>query len=299
MQACADAALARVDTSKLKRDHCQAIEVLFSLPAGYRSDAGAYFSRCLQWLEKALPLPILSAVIHHDEAAVHLHALLLPVLDGRHVGSAPIARTELKRLREAFFSQVAGPAGLKRDGAKLRGTVKQWVVGVVLRECKALGMPGAIGPLWPVLVAAIERDPAAAMVALGLDLSSVRAPAEPVANSAPASPIGVHPNPIGLQKGGQKTQALSCVGLDQHTAPKEPAKAVTTTADLWELVGCRSMRKTPSVHRLTVARAAQRRAIARCSARPTVKPHQPARDADDGLTRERDAYAHDLSAWDD
>ena len=121
VQALAVSLLASVDTSRLKRDHCQAIEAVFSLPTHSSIEAVSYFTQCLQWLAGAMPLPVLSAVIHHDEATQHLHVLLLPLKDGRHVGGAPIARLELKRLRDSFFANVAGPAGLKRDTAKLHG----------------------------------------------------------------------------------------------------------------------------------------------------------------------------------
>lgn len=138
VQGLANELLASVDTKRLKRDHCQAIEAVFSLPAATTIEPVTYFAQCLQWLEVALPLPVLSAVIHNDEAAKHIHVLLLPVKGGRHVGGAPIARPELKRLRESFFAKVGGPAGLKRESAKVRGVVKQWAIAAVLRECEAL-----------------------------------------------------------------------------------------------------------------------------------------------------------------
>ena len=103
----------------LRRDHCQAIEAVFSLPQqAAMADPAAYFAQCLAWLAGALALPVLSAVVHRDESATHLHVLLLPVKDGAHVGSAPIDRAALKRLRERFFAKVAGPAGLKHAGAR-------------------------------------------------------------------------------------------------------------------------------------------------------------------------------------
>ena len=207
------ALLAPVDTARLKRDHCQSIEAVFSLPSGAGIDAAAYFSRCLEWLAQAMPLPLLSAVVHHDESTPHLHALLLPVRDGRHVGSAPIARPELKRMRESFFAQVAGPFGLKREGAKLRGTVKEWAVAAVLRACEAEGLHVATGPLWPVLRAAIVRDPTEAMLALGVDANGIRPADETPLRQAQPSPIGLAQASIGLQNDGQTLQGLSCVGL--------------------------------------------------------------------------------------
>ena len=290
VRALAVSLLASVETSRLKRDHCQAIEAVFSLPTHSSIEAVSYFTECLQWLAGAMPLPVLSAVIHHDEATQHLHVLLLPLKDGRHVGGAPIARLELKRLRDSFFAHVAGPAGLKRDTAKLRGIVKQWAVSAVLNRCELLGLPNMNGPLWPVLMAAIERDPTSAMLALNIDLESIRPADDTPPNEQPS-------NPIGLQEEGVKTQALSCVGLHQHTTSEQPGIAIGSLPELWALVGNRSRWIAPKAERLRVAKAAIQPAMKRCQS-PKQTRLPVVRIDGDGLTRERDEYTHDLSAWD-
>lgn len=297
VQAHADALLASVDTTRLKRDHVQAVEAVFSLPAGSSLDVGAYFAGCLAWLRVALPLPILSAVAHHDEAAPHAHILLLPVVDGKHIGGALLKLTELKRLRESFFQQVAGPAGLKRDRAKVRGNVKAWAVAAVLRECHSRGLPAANGPLWPILKAAIERDPTPAMKSLCLDVNALRPPdAKPIGLDARA--IGLQ-TPIGLDAAietevvlsGEKMQALSCVGLHPKRHTKFTNESITTMVELWQRVGIRSLLKTvPQSSRLMTARAAQRAALAK-------KPCHRA--APDDVVRVRDEHCHDLTAWGD
>lgn len=282
VQALANSLLADVDTSKLKRDHCQAIEAVFSLPSGSPIDPANYFAQCSDWLVRETMLTVLSGVVHHDEAAVHLHVLLLPLKEGRHVGGAPIARLELKRLRDSYFAKVAGPAGLKRDSAKVRGIVKKWAVDAVLRECEAMGLRNAIGPLWAVLMAAIERDPTPAMLALQIDVNSIRPAAIPVTQQLHSKAIGLADTPIGLECRGEEMQALSCVGLHQRTATNETSEATETQHD-----------------RLSVAQAAQQRAIARHTSKHSPRPAAPSvRVGDDGVTRERDEYAHDLSAWD-
>ena len=297
VQALAVSLLASVDTSRLKRDHCQAIEAMFSLPTHSSVEAVSYFSQCLQWLAGAMLLPVLSAVIHNDEASPHLHVLLLPLKDGRHVGGAPIARPALKRLRDSFFAHVAGPAGLKRDTAKLRGIVKQWAVSAVLNRCELLGLPNMNGPLWPVLMAAIERDPTSAMLALKIDLDSIRPADDTPPNEQPSNPIGLVQTPIGLQNAEVKLQALSCVGLHQHTTSEQSTKAIESLPELWTLAGNRSRWTSPKAERLRVAKAAMQSAMKRCQS--TKQRRSPAGPVDeDGVTRERDEYTHDLSAWD-
>ena len=316
VQAQADALLASVDTTRLKRDHVQAIEAVFSLPAK-SSHVGAYFAGCLAWLRVALPLPVLSGVAHHDEAAPHLHVMLLPVADGKHIGGAPLKLAELKRMRESFFQQVAGPAGLKRDCAKVRGNVKQWAVAAVLRECQSHGLPDGMGPLWPVLRAAIERDPTPAMKALCLDVNALRPP-----DDVEAKPIGLDARAIGLQKPigldgaienevvlkGSKIEALSCVGLAVPTpqkftkkAPPEVPPTAPAVADMGTYKrlthGAGGLFCTLPA-RLRAARNAQQVAIEKpCRQRQKVAG-PVVRVGDDGLTRERDEHCHDLSAWD-
>ena len=163
---------AGLNPAAMRRDHVQALEFVFSLPPSSGVDPAAYFARCLAWLAQALPLPVLSAVSHADEVAPHLHVLLLPLADGIYAGGKPVERPKLLRLRESFFNVVAGPAGLHRESAKLRGEPNRWAIAAVLAHCEAMGLPAVNGPLWPVLVAAIERDPTAAVRALGIELSA-------------------------------------------------------------------------------------------------------------------------------
>lgn len=293
-------AKAGINAGTLRRDHCQAIEAVFSLPQDAAiHDSAAYFVQCLTWLAGASSLPVLSAVVHLDESAMHLHVLLLPLKDGAHVGSTPIDRAALKRLRENFFTKVAGPAGLQRSCAKVRGAVKQWAVEAVLQRCEALGLPAANGPLWPVLVDAIKRDPTPAMLALGIDVNTIRPADKLPPNEPPQNPIGIASNPIGFQKEGAKHRTLSCVGFAHSTPSKQHPPATNSLAEPWTVVGCDSHWKKPHQDRLSIACAAQQAALSRHAS----KPHRPApapavRVGDDGLIRERDEYAHDLSAWD-
>ncbi|MDD2535383.1 MAG: plasmid recombination protein [Macromonas bipunctata] len=258
---------AGIDPAKMRRDHVQALEIVASLPPAATMDPAVYFARCMAWLEKALPLPVLSAVRHADEGAQHLHILLLPLREGTHVGGKPTGRAELLDLRARFFDKVAGPAGLRRDGAKLRGESKAQAVAAVLDWCETMGLPDANGPLWPVLVDAIQRDPTAAVLALGIDIAACR---KGHTKGSRSNPIGIDDGaapgkfkPIGIEK----TQSLSCVGIEHFTTPKpapdscpgraptpaEPApaadhqhggstlnvEAIGTLAALWNRVGCK------------------------------------------------------------
>ncbi len=266
-------AAAGLNPAAMRRDHVQALEFVFSLPPSSGVDHAAYFARCLAWLMEALPLPVLSAVSHADEVAPHLHVLLLPLADGVYAGGKPVERPRLLRLRESFFNVVAGPAGLQRESAKLRGEPKRWAIAAVLARCEAMGLPAANGPLWPVLMAAIERDPTAAVRALGIELSAPKnrqTQAEPNPIGIEGTTMSSKANPIGIEKQGEKIQSLSCVGIDSKTtfktapasrpgrAPAMPEPAhkdssgagadgigkrnvIESLDDLWQRVGIRAM----------------------------------------------------------
>jgi hypothetical protein len=231
-------ATAGVDLSQKRRDRCQAIELVFSLPSRSEIEPAQYFEKCLHWVERAYELPLLSAVVHTDESAPHCHVLLLPLnRDGRCVGSTPLEKPETKRKTESFFAEVAGPAGLNRQGAKLRGGTKQAAINVVLDKCGVMGLPTANGPLWPVFEAGIKRDPAPALHALSIDRQAI--------SDAYKLQIIEQANPVGIEVITPETQTLSCVGIDQ---PPRPANAANAC-------------KPPNISRLQVAREAQQTAV--------------------------------------
>ena len=330
-------AAAGLNPAAMRRDHVQALEFVFSLPPSCGVDPATYFARCLDWLMGALPLPVLSAVSHADEVAPHLHVLLLPLADGVYAGGKPVERPRLLRLRESFFNAVAGPAGLQRESAKLRGEPKRWAVAAVLARCEAMGLPAVNGSLWPVLVAAIERDPTDAVRALGIELS---APKDRTTQAEP-NPIGIEgvtmngtANPIGIEKRGEKTQSLSCVGIAQKptlkTAPEprprcergrqihaDRAQAgvdgigkrevIETLDELWQRVGIRAM-TLPKIGRAgalladkTAARRRHRLSVAQAAQLAAITRHAPKlapvpTDPEDDRHVDR-SEAQDLHAW--
>lgn len=332
-------AAAGLNPAAMRRDHVQALEFVFSLPPSSGVDPAAYFARCLAWLAQALPLPVLSAVSHADEVAPHLHVLLLPLADGIYAGGKPVERPKLLRLSESFFNVVAGPTGLQRESAKLRGEPKRWAIAAVLAHCEAMGLPAVNGPLWPVLVAAIERDPTAAVRALGIELS---APKDRTTQAEP-NPIGIEggtmsstANPIGIEKRGEKTQSLSCVGIAQKTTLKtapEPRpscergrqihadsaqagadgigkrEVIETLDERWQRVGIRAM-TLPKIGRAgalladkTAARRRHRLSVAQAAQLAAITRHAPKlapvpTDPDDDRHVDR-SEAQDLHAWND
>src|SRR5207245_6185490 len=57
-------------------------------------------SDSLAWIEVYFAVPVLSAVVHVDEAAPHMHVLLLPLLNGRMQGSDLVgSRSRLRAMQ--------------------------------------------------------------------------------------------------------------------------------------------------------------------------------------------------------
>ncbi len=157
------------------------------------------------------------------------------------------------------------------------------------------------------------------MLALDIDVNTIRPTTgsprlSPIALQQ--SPIALASSPIALQKQGQKTQGLSCVALHQHTTPAHAPKAASATTDepaatepeaietleeLWMKVGCQSNWMTPAkAERMRRARDAQQRAIDRHHTKRVATAPAGAVHVDhDGLTRERDEFSHDTTAWND
>lgn len=169
------ASQAGIDLKAMRRDHCQAVELVFSVAADAGIDDGGYFRDCLQWAERVFPgVAVLAADIHRDESAPHAHILLSPIKGGKFVGSALIGRVELAKLRESFWQEVAGPAGFRRSGGKLCGASKEAARMAVVKRLELLQAPELRGPLWNITAKQIAADPLPYLIALGIDPQTIK-----------------------------------------------------------------------------------------------------------------------------
>ena len=107
---------------KTRKDAVMGIECVFSLPPDHSLDEVAYFTDCTAWAGSYFAgAEILSADIHRDEAAPHRHALILPLVDGRMVGSDLFGgKPKLAFMTKHFHENVASRYGLGRAPKRLR-----------------------------------------------------------------------------------------------------------------------------------------------------------------------------------
>lgn len=226
---------AGVVPDKLRKDHAQAVELLFSLAPDTTVNTGEYFRGCANWVgEQFGSVNILSADIHRDEAAPHLHILVLPLVAGRMCGSVLITRPRLAKLRTAFAHDVAQKFGLKAPPGRMAGAMRGQAVRLVLERLESTRDAILNSALWQCTRQAIERDPAPYVSALGIELSAAPSGHKPKTMAQIFTSPGKGPKvearlkPIGFEittdGTAPKHRNLSCVGFAQNKRLNRPRK---------------------------------------------------------------------------
>ncbi|MDX3908023.1 MAG: plasmid recombination protein [Pigmentiphaga sp.] len=103
-----------------RSDGVRAIEFVFSLPKGAFREERPYFAACLGWVADGFGglVNIMSADVHLDEGAPHMHVLVLPLVGNRLVGSDLVGGpSKLRALQQSFRKRVAEPFGF--DGVEV------------------------------------------------------------------------------------------------------------------------------------------------------------------------------------
>lgn len=210
--------------SKLRKDAVMALEIVYSLPPGHGLDDKAYFTDCVAWAEKYFNCPVLSADIHRDEAQHHCHLLLLPLIDGRMDGSNMLGgKQKLMEMHKLFHLNVAGRYGLSKAPARLMGAAKQAASMVVLQRLRETGDSALQSKLWAALRDKIEGDPAAFLMALGIESKApTKKPKTMVAIfTSKGKGKSKETNPIGFTA-SPKRQTLCSVGFTPNPPPPPP-----------------------------------------------------------------------------
>lgn len=75
--------LEKAGITNIRKDAVRGLELVFSLPPATKIDHREYFEEVTKWTESYFGVPLLSSIVHLDEAAPHCHILLLPLVGGR------------------------------------------------------------------------------------------------------------------------------------------------------------------------------------------------------------------------
>jgi len=224
----------------LRWDAVQALEVIFSLSPESPVDHARFFPDAIKWIEQYFDAPVISAVVHYDEAAPHCHVLVLPLVRGVMNGSRMMgSRPKLLALQADFYDKVGRLYGLarqepqKRLSAAVRQLAAQRIMDVIDANRDAIRKPN----VKQALVDAIAHSPEALLLALGLDIPELKEkrtvagimckPMKPDQKQKPKM------KPIGFEDvaAHEKVSKPILCRLPQSAAPIPPA-ASTTNAPL-------------------------------------------------------------------
>lgn len=182
VQAQYEAVLAKHGITKLRKDAVRLIEALVSLPVDVDDPTHQYFEVALKWLATEFgQANILSAVIHKDEAAQHMHVLIIPLIERRMRGADLMGGPGIVRDRHARFV-----ASMQQPWAQLGVTLQSSP-----RQRKAAMTEEVLSylkhtddPMWKSRVAQVIRDciesnPESFYLTLGLSHRGAACPAKP------------------------------------------------------------------------------------------------------------------------
>jgi len=230
--------LTNANVGTLRKDAVLAVEILVSLPVEAMPMCMEYFVAVVQWAESYFAVPVISAVVHLDEAAPHCHILLLPLLNGRMQGSDLVGgRAKLRASKLDLYENVGKRFGLKRPAtpARISRSEKRTVMDSITKALSRMGVTDDA-----VMVALLEphaRNPAPLAHALGIQpvakavksfVSIMTAPCRPTPKQQAALV-----NPIGFEQTGERlqNQTLSCVGFTSSDDNFGSAKPVSRHDD--------------------------------------------------------------------
>lgn len=163
--------------TRLRVGSVMALELVFTLPSNTSVNVHEYFEDATGWAEMFYQVPLISSVVHLDESAPHCHVLLLPIAEGRMIGSdLHGGRTKLVAMQAAFQEQVRARYGMARYAPAKRhsAAVRAEAMNRARNYLEAQG--GLSKAAWAAILKPHARDPEPLLLALGL---SMPAPATP------------------------------------------------------------------------------------------------------------------------
>jgi hypothetical protein len=134
---------------KKRKDQVMGVELVFSVPPGFKGDVRVFFAHCLRWVETHFPRPIqvIAAMAHRDEGRDHVHIVLVPILGhGQMSGHKVIGYKAVYNKRaNSFHQEVAQRYGLRkpRCKGKLTYAERQQLADLILARMMVQGWSGS------------------------------------------------------------------------------------------------------------------------------------------------------------
>jgi hypothetical protein len=224
----AQALLDNAGVKVLRKDAVRALEIIFCLPLDSSIDHDLFFRDALAWTDEYFHAPIISAVIHYDEAAPHCHVLVLPLVRGRMIGSDLMGNcAKLQALQFDFHAKIGQRHGLARHVApkRLSASVRRLAVDAVFDMLEANS--GLNPDVLTALLAPHLQNPEPLLLALGLEMPKpivkgtfagiMTKPTKPERTQKPIGFDDTKPIGFGDVPAPEKEQTLSCVGFGKST----------------------------------------------------------------------------------
>jgi hypothetical protein len=156
-----------------RKDFTQAHEIVFTLSSNTSLDTRKFFDFCLEFVVGEFGQgTVLSAVIHRDESAPHMHVLLIPIVDGQYVGSSLITKPSLAKLIDKFALVAQRPFGVIVERT-LTGPMRAHVKKKVQEGLKSLLGQHISAELMEVIQKAAARNPAPFKAAMGITVGQL------------------------------------------------------------------------------------------------------------------------------
>jgi hypothetical protein len=155
------------------------IEALISLRPSSGIAEQQFFIDAVACLEAFFEIPILSAVIHNDEAAPHCHIIMLPLFNGRMIGNQLLGdAARIKAMQGDFHAKVASRYGLslpkpaKRHSAAARARIADSVIDAMRKALKGIDEP----TFWDAMRDSITEKPEPLMAYFGIEYAILKQP---------------------------------------------------------------------------------------------------------------------------
>jgi len=178
----AQALMDQAGVKTIRKDGVRALEILFSLNPDLPIDRVRFFDEAMRWVERTFNAPILSAVVHNDEAAPHCHVLVLPLMNGRMRGSELVGRpAKLKAMQSDFYESVGKQHGLAYKQNHTRPSLETRQAALDNAYAVLEANSGLHTAILQVLLAPHLDNPEALLQAIGLSMPQPSAKLQPTA----------------------------------------------------------------------------------------------------------------------
>ncbi len=158
-----------------RRNRGFAIEFVFSCTSGYKTTFDSLYAEALEWLIRSVPeCPVVHAVIHFDQGSPHMHAIVVPIKDGRLQADAIRGYKQVSKQRNhSLYGFLKGDYGLDYP-ERLKGVRKAIGADLAIDAIHQLSPESLLGRIRLELEAAIYSRPEPFLSALGISYQRIQ-----------------------------------------------------------------------------------------------------------------------------